>query len=305
MASTSPNARESPIVFETDFPFLPLHSRGKVRDIYDLGDSLLIVATDRVSAYDVVLPTPIPEKGRVLTQMSLFWFERLGNVVKNHVAIADCRAIANAVRRSDPRFIAQVEGRAMIVKKAEPIPIECVVRGYISGSAWAEYSESGTVCGVRLPEGFKQADRLPEPIFTPATKAESGHDQNISVSQMTGAIGEDLAEDLIDTSLVLYKEASDHALERGIIIADTKFEFGLSDGEMILIDEVFTPDSSRFWDAECYEPGHSQPSFDKQPLRDYLDSMGWDRKPPAPGLPPEVVEATTARYKEASRRLLP
>jgi phosphoribosylaminoimidazole-succinocarboxamide synthase len=306
MTTLSPSTPiEPPVVYETDFGFLPLHSRGKVRDIYDLGDSLLIIATDRVSAFDVVSPTPIPGKGRVLTQMSLFWFDRLKGIVPNHVLVRDANAIARQVSRMAPDFVAALDERAMLVKKAEPIPIECVVRGYISGSAWQEYRQAGTVCGAELPPGLVEAQKLHAPIFTPATKSAKGHDENIPVSQMADRVGSELTQEIVAASLALYREAAEYALMKGIIIADTKFEFGLADQELILIDEVFTPDSSRFWDSKVYEPGHSQPSFDKQPLRDYLDSIGWDRQPPAPELPTEVVKATTARYEEVYRRLVP
>ena len=272
-------------------------SRGKVRDIYDLGDRLLIVATDRLSAFDVVLPTPIPDKGRVLTQLSLFWFEKLRDIVPHHVISAtEFPPILAAVSE-------QLRGRAMLVRRTEPIPIECVVRGYLSGSGWKEYKASGKVCGIALPAGLRESDKLPEPIFTPATKAQSGHDENISFEDAADRIGRELAARLREVSLEIYRRAAAYALERGIIIADTKFEFGLAGIELVWIDEALTPDSSRFWPAADYAPGGPQPSFDKQYVRDYLERIGWKKQPPAPELPPDVVEATRARYLEAHRRL--
>jgi len=292
------------ILLETNLSGLAF--RGKVRDTYDLGDRLLIVATDRISAYDVVLPTGIPDKGAVLTQMSEFWFQKTAGIVPNHYL--------QTVRRSDGRIEPdrlpllgevppELAGRAMIVRKAKRIDIECVVRGYLAGSAWAEYQERGTVCGERLPEGLRESEKLPSPIFTPSTKAESGHDQNISFAEMASLIGSGLAASLRDYSLAVFQFAEAFARERGIIIADTKMEFGLLGDELILIDELLTPDSSRFWPADQYAPGRSQPSFDKQPVRDWLTASGWNKEPPAPTLPAEVVTQTTARYREAFRRL--
>ena len=286
------------VVRETNFPGLALRGRGKVRDIYEVGDRLLIVATDRLSAFDVILPTPIPDKGRVLTQLSLFWFEKLNSVVPNHVVSA--RDFGNELAP----FASELSGRAMLVRKTEPIPIECVVRGYLAGSGWKDYQKTGAVCGIPLPEGLRESDKLPEPIFTPSTKATSGHDENISFEEVCRVIGRALAERLRDVSLEIYRRASEYAAERGIIIADTKFEFGLDGQELVWIDEALTPDSSRFWPAAGYEPGRAQPSFDKQFVRDYLERCGWSKQPPAPSLPDEVVADTQAKYREAYRRLV-
>ena len=283
----------SAIISQTDFPGLKLRGRGKVRDIYDLGDQLLIVATDRLSAFDVVLPTPIPDKGRVLTQLSLFWFNKLANVVPNHVLTAE-----NFDGELTP-YRSSLAGRAMLVKKTEPIPIECVVRGYISGSGWKDYQKTGAICGISLPAGLRESDKLPEAIFTPSTKATTGHDENISFDETVARIGGPLAEHLRDTSLKIYRLASEYAAERGIIIADTKFEFGMMDNKMIWIDEALTPDSSRFWPADQYSPGKAQPSFDKQYVRDYLEQIRWNKQPPTPALPQEVARATSEKYMEA------
>jgi phosphoribosylaminoimidazole-succinocarboxamide synthase len=287
----------NPVVWKTEFAGAMLRSRGKVRDIYDLGDALLIVATDRISAFDVVLPTPIPDKGRVLTQLSLFWFETLAGIVPHHVISA------TDFPDSLAPFCAQLRGRAMLVRKTEPLPIECVVRGYISGSGWKDYCSTGAVCGVPLPPSLRESEILPEPIFTPATKAQTGHDENISLEQAAEMVGRETAERVRDLSLEIYRRASELARARGIIIADTKFEFGLAGGEIIWIDEALTPDSSRFWPADGYAPGGAQPSFDKQYVRDYLERIGWNKQPPAPELPADVVAATTAKYREAYRRL--
>ncbi len=283
------------VIAQTNFPGLNLRARGKVRDIYELGDRLLIVATDRLSAFDVVLPTPIPDKGRVLTQLSLFWFEKLADVVPNHVISA-----SNFSGELAP-FAQQLEGRAMLVRRTDPVPIECVVRGYISGSGWKEYQKSGAVCGIPLPDGLHESDKLPELIFTPSTKATTGHDENISFDETVARVGLPLAGKLRDVSLTIYRKASEHAAARGIIIADTKFEFGLLNGELIWIDEALTPDSSRFWPADQYSPGKAQPSFDKQYVRDYLERIGWNKRPPAPALPSDVVAATRDKYREAYR----
>ncbi len=287
----------SAIISQTDFPKLKLRGRGKVRDIYELDDRLLIVATDRLSAFDVVLPTPIPDKGRVLTQLSLFWFNKLANVVPNHVITAENFDGELAPYRSS------LEGRAMLVKKTEPVPIECVVRGYISGSGWKDYQKTGAICDISLPSGLRESDKLPEAIFTPSTKATSGHDENISFDETISRIGRPLAERLRDTSLKIYRLASEYAAARGIIIADTKFEFGMIGNEMIWIDEALTPDSSRFWPAGEYSAGKAQPSFDKQYVRDYLEKIGWDKRPPAPALPPDVVAGTTRKYRDAYQRI--
>ena len=286
-------------LLETHFTDVPLLARGKVRDIYDLGSQLLIVATDRISAFDVVMPNGIPDKGRVLTQMSLFWFEFTQEIVENHLATADPTEYPASIGK----YLEVLVGRSMLVRRAEVVPVECVVRGYLAGSGWKEYRESGTVCGIALPEGLRESDKLPEPIFTPATKAESGHDINIGPEQAMEIVGEGRYRELERLSLALYGKAADYARERGIIIADTKFEFGRAGDKLILIDEVLTPDSSRFWPVDEYEPGRAQRSFDKQPVRDYLESTGWDKKRPAPPLPPEVVASTSERYREALRLL--
>jgi phosphoribosylaminoimidazole-succinocarboxamide synthase len=285
------------VVSQTNFPGLNLRGRGKVRDIYDLGDQLLIVATDRLSAFDVVLPTPIPDKGRVLTQLSLFWFDQLSDVIPHHVI--EAKNFGGALAP----FAKDLAGRAMLVRKTEPLPIECVVRGYIVGSGWKDYQKTGAICGIPLPSGLRESDRLPEPIFTPSTKATTGHDENISFEQAATTVGKDLAEKLRDVSITLYKRAAEHALKQGIIIADTKFEFGLLNGELIWIDEALTPDSSRFWPAADYAPGRSQPSFDKQYVRDYLERIGWNKQPPAPALPADVVAGTQQKYRESYQRI--
>ena len=271
-------------------------AQGKVRDIFDLGKALLIVATDRLSAFDVVLPDPVPYKGEVLTKISLFWFDLLGGIVPNHLLSAEeCDLPESLAAHADA-----LRGRFMLVKKAEVFPVECIVRGYLAGSGWKEYRESGTVCGQRLPEGLVESSRLPEPIFTPSTKAAIGdHDENISFERMVEIVGAEHAEQLRDASLALYTAARDHAAKRGIIIADTKFEFGLVDGAVTLIDEVLTPDSSRFWPADEYAAGGPQPSFDKQFVRDWLEASGWDKRPPAPALPEDVIVMTAEKYVEA------
>ena len=289
----------TPAVFETNLPGLPLLGRGKVRDIYGLGDQLLIVASDRLSAFDVVNPTPIPEKGRVLTGLSVFWFGLLADLTKTHFITDQVADMGHGLEA----HAGLLQGRSMLVHRTEPILIECVVRGYLAGSGWREYRDSGTVCGIALPQGLVEADELPEPIFTPAAKAQSGHDENISFEDAAARVGEDVATTLRDRSIAIYNAARDYARGRGILIADTKFEWGVLGDEIILIDEVLTPDSSRFWPLDRYQPGGSQPSFDKQPVRDWLDAQDWDKTPPAPALPPDVVEQTTARYLEALHRL--
>jgi phosphoribosylaminoimidazole-succinocarboxamide synthase len=285
------------VISQTDFPGLKLRGRGKVRDIYELGEKLLIVATDRLSAFDVVLPTPIPDKGKVLTQISLFWFETLANVVPNHVLSGTEFPGALAP------YAASLRGRAMVVRKTDPLPVECVVRGYISGSGWKDYQKTGAICGISLPKGLRESDRLPEPIFTPSTKATTGHDENISFEETVAQIGRPLAEKIRDISLKIYQQASDRAAKHGIIIADTKFEFGLIGDELIWIDEALTPDSSRFWPADQYAPGKAQPSFDKQYVRDYLERIGWNKQAPGPELPADVVKATQAKYREAYEKV--
>ncbi len=272
-----------------------LSSSGKVRDLYDAGpDRLLMVASDRISAFDAILPTPIPDKGRVLTGMSLFWFERTQDLVANHLVSADAAAAG---------FDPDLAGRAMLVRRADVVALECVARGYLSGSGWSQYRETGAVCGVGLPPGLRESDRLPAPIFTPTTKADEGHDLPVSPREAAELVGRGLAERLKELTLSLYERAAAVALDRGIILADTKFEFGFCDGELILVDEMCTPDSSRLWPADAYEPGRAQASFDKQYVRDWLDASGWDREPPAPQLPADVVESTAARYREAYERI--
>jgi phosphoribosylaminoimidazole-succinocarboxamide synthase len=289
-----------PVVLNTEFKDLKLMSRGKVRDMYDCGDTLLIVATDRISAFDVVLPDGIPCKGAVLSQMSAYWFAALGDVIDNHLLSADpaafpppCRAHAQAL-----------QGRAMLVKKAKPLPVECVVRGYLAGSGWTEYQRSGSICGIPIVKGLQESSRLEEPIFTPTTKAEQGtHDENITMEKVEELIGRDLARRVKEVSLRLYAKGSEMARRKGIIICDTKFEFGLFNGNLILIDEALTPDSSRFWPEDEYQPGRPQRSFDKQFVRDYLLTLTWDKKPPAPRLPADIIEKTSERYQEAYRRI--
>jgi phosphoribosylaminoimidazole-succinocarboxamide synthase len=299
--SNLPSGAAMRVVRETNFGGIAPAARGKVRDIYDLGDQLLIVASDRLSAFDVVLPTGIPDKGRVLTQLSLFWFDLLRDVIPNHVV--------SATEFPTPfdAYKDELDGRSMVVRKTQPLPIECVVRGYVSGSGWKDYRVSGKICGIDLPNGLVESDRLPEPIFTPATKAVTGHDENISFDQAATLIGRDLAERVRDVSLAIYKRAAEYAEPRSIILADTKFEFGLlenpSGDELIWIDEALTPDSSRFWPAAHYEPGGPQPSFDKQFVRDYLERIQWSKTPPGPELPPEIVALTSEKYREAYRIL--
>jgi phosphoribosylaminoimidazole-succinocarboxamide synthase len=287
-------------VIKTDFPGLNIFKRGKVRDVYDLGDTLLMVATDRISAFDVVMPDPIPDKGKILTQISLFWFDLMKPLLQNHIISSktddypeDCKKYADIL-----------EGRSMLVKKTNPLPVECVVRGYISGSGWKSYQESGRICGIKLPEGLKESEKLAETIYTPSTKEEVGtHDVNIDFNETVNLLGKDIAEKVKSLSYEIYKKGAEIAEEKGIIIADTKFEFGLIEDEIILIDEVLTPDSSRFWPEETYRPGGSQESFDKQYLRDYLLSINWDQKPPAPPLPEEVIKNTRNKYIEALNKL--
>lgn len=289
-----------PVLRETRLPGVELFSRGKVRDVYEVPDKrLLVVATDRLSAFDVVMTEGIPGKGTVLTQLSVFWFEFFQGVVPHHFLSA---RLADYPRELQ-KFGGQLEGRSMLVQKARPFPIECVVRGYLAGSGWKDYKATGAVCGVKLPAGLKESSKLENPIFTPATKAQSGHDENISWEEMVRQIGEEAAEKLREYSLMLYSKARDYAEQRGIILADTKFEFGRGGDRIILIDEVLTPDSSRFWPLEGYQPGGAQPSFDKQFVRDFLESLQWNKQPPPPTLPPEVVEKTSEKYREAFRLL--
>ncbi len=287
-------------IYETRFENLKLLKKGKVRDIYDLGDRILLVATDRISAFDVVMRETVPDKGRVLTQISLFWFKAMESICPNHVVSGNVEEFPDVCKP----YASELEGRSMLVRKTEALSVECVVRGYISGSGWKSYRKSGKVCGIELPKGLKESEKLPKPIFTPSTKEELGaHDINISFEEAAQRIGPDLAARARDLSLAIYEKGAGMALEKGIIIADTKFEFGLAGDELILIDEVLTPDSSRFWPESEYKPGGPQRSFDKQFLRDYLLSIEWDQKPPAPPLPPNVVEATREKYIEALKRL--
>ncbi|MGB2884566.1 MAG: phosphoribosylaminoimidazolesuccinocarboxamide synthase [Dehalococcoidia bacterium] len=296
------------VLLETDLP--NLFYRGKVRDTYEVADDqFLLIATDRVSAFDVVLPAGIPDKGIVLNQFSAFWFEQTSHIVPNHLidVVNDVNWLNSTYGErvcsgyySYPPYVAR---RSMIVRRAERIDVECVVRGYISGSAWAEYQKSGTICGITLPEDLRESEQLSQPIFTPTTKADTGHDEPITIEEMRGLIGEALTREIMEKSLAIYDYAAQYARGRGIIIADTKMEFGMVNGKLILIDELLTPDSSRFWDVETYSPGKPQPSFDKQPLRDWLSASGWNKEPPAPELPPEIVESTAERYREAYRRL--
>src|SRR2546421_2302570 len=285
-------------LLQIDLPGIPKIKSGKVREMFDLGDRLLLVATDRISAFDCIMPNGIPRKGEVLTQISFFWFEQFAALIPNHLLARADDPLPPAL---EP-FARQLARRSMIVKKAKPLAIECVVRGYLAGSGWQEYRKRQTVCGIKLPPGLSESSELPEPIFTPATKAETGHDENISFEQAAEIVGRSVAEQARASSLKIYTAAREYARERGIIIADTKFEFGLFNHEMILIDEVLTPDSSRFWPADEYQPGRSQPSFDKQFVRDYLETLAWNKTPPAPALPPEVVAKTQAKYLEAYKR---
>jgi phosphoribosylaminoimidazole-succinocarboxamide synthase len=291
-------------LLETDFPTLTRHGRGKVRDIYVVDDALLIVATDRISAFDYVLGSGIPEKGKVLNQLSAFWFDRMGALVPHHVITTD---VARYPEAAQP-YAAALQGRSMLCRRTRPIPIECVARGYLSGSGWKDYQKTGAVCGVTLPKGLRESDRLPEPIFTPATKAESGHDENISEEEAGRLVGADLVARLKQLTLDIYRRGCEHAESKGIIIADTTFEFGLVGAgdpatDVVLIDEVLTPDSSRFWPKDQYRPGQAQPSFDKQYVRDYLEQIRWNKQPPVPALPDDVVQRTREKYVEAFRRL--
>ncbi len=287
--------QHSEILLQTNLPGIQLLGRGKVRDVYAVDDKLLIVASDRISAFDYILATGIPNKGRILTQLSVFWFDFLRDVTPTHFLTASVDEYPAPLRV----YKDQLEGRSMLVKRARMFDIECVARGYLAGSGWKEYQQSGTVCGIRLPAGMKESDRLPEPIFTPATKAQSGHDENISFDRVVSAVGGDLAQQLRSLTLQIYSKAAAYAETRGVIIADTKFEFGLAGDTLVLADEVLTPDSSRFWPRATYNPGGAQPSYDKQYVRDYLESIRWNKQPPAPALPPEVAAKTSEKYFEA------
>jgi phosphoribosylaminoimidazole-succinocarboxamide synthase len=282
-------------VIDTELPGIPLFRKGKVRDVYDLGEHLLLIATDRISAFDVIMPNGIPDKGKILTQMSLFWFDLTNDIVENHLVARRVKDFPSKLHQ----FSDILEGRSLLVKKAAPYPIECVARGYLAGGGWSDYLKDGAICGIKLPKGLKLAERLPETIFTPATKAESGHDENIPFEEAARVVGEDVLVKLRELTLALYEKARQHAREHDIIISDTKFEFGLLDGRIILIDEILTPDSSRFWPASSYEPGTNPLSFDKQYVRDYLETLDWDKTPPAPELPDEVIMNTRAKYLEA------
>jgi phosphoribosylaminoimidazole-succinocarboxamide synthase len=293
------NTAKSNVILETQLPGVELLGRGKVRDIYGLDDRLLIVATDRISAFDYILATGIPDKGCVLTGLSVFWFDFLGGIVPTHFLTADVSEYPAALRP----YSSQLEGRSMLVKRAKMMDVECVARGYLAGSGWKEYRETGRVCGISLPSGLKESDKLPEPIFTPATKAQTGHDENVSFEKVVEMVGPDLARRLRSLTLGIYSKAAAYAEARGVLIADTKFEFGLLGDVLILADEVLTPDSSRFWPSATYCPGGPQPSYDKQYVRDYLESIRWNKQPPAPGLPPEVAARTSEKYKEAYRAL--
>jgi phosphoribosylaminoimidazole-succinocarboxamide synthase len=294
-----PDTTESAVLLQTELPGVTLLARGKVRDVYALGDKLLIVASDRISAFDYILATGIPGKGRILTQLSVFWFDFLRDVTPTHFIAANVDEYPEALRA----FRGQLEGRSMLVKRAKMMDVECVVRGYLAGSGWKEYRETGGVCGISLPPGLKESDRLPEPIFTPSTKAQTGHDENIPFEKVVGMLGADLAHRLRSVTLAIYQKAASYAETRGVIIADTKFEFGLDGEQLILADEVLTPDSSRFWPLETYRPGGPQPSYDKQYVRDYLESIRWNKQPPAPGLPPDVARRTAEKYTQAYEAL--
>jgi phosphoribosylaminoimidazole-succinocarboxamide synthase len=285
------------LVLKTEFPDVPLLKRGKVRDIYDLGDHLLLIATDRISAFDVVLPNGIPGKGMVLTRISMYWFRQIEDIIINHVVATDIKDFPRHLQK----YADVLEGRSMLVRKAEPLPVECVVRGYLAGSGWKEYQKSGSVCGIKMPEGLVESSRLSQPVFTPSTKEEAGHDINISFGEVERIVGGEIAGKLKDTSLAIYSKARNIAEKKGIIIADTKFEFGLFDGKLIIIDELLTPDSSRFWSLEDYSPGRGQDSYDKQIVRDYLLTLDWDKTYPGPFLPDDIVEKTANRYLEILR----
>ncbi len=290
---------KSNVLLKTDFKDLKLFRRGKVRDVYDLGDKLLIVSTDRISCFDVVLPNGIPDKGKVLTSISLFWFDLIKDIIPHHLITADVDKYPNDLKK----YREDLAGRSMLVLKSKPLPVECIVRGYISGSGWKEYKEKQSICGISLPSGLKESDKLPEIIFTPSTKADVGHDQNVNQKYIENLVGVDIADRLKKVSIEVYKRASDYALGKGIIIADTKFEFGMHNDKMIIIDEVLTPDSSRFWPLNEYKPGGACPSFDKQFVRDYLETLDWNKTPPAPTLPQEIIHKTNQKYLDAYRKL--
>ena len=287
------------VLLQTDYKDLKLFRRGKVRDVYDLGDNLLIVSTDRISCFDVILPSAIPDKGKVLTGISIFWFDFIKDIVAHHLVQSETEKYPPVLAK----YKSELSGRSMLVLKTKPFPVECIVRGYLSGSGWKEYKENQSVCGIKLPKGLKESDKLPEVIFTPSTKADAGHDQNVDQKYIENLLGEQTAGHLKNLSIQVYKKASEYALKKGIIIADTKFEFGLYDGRIIIIDEVLTPDSSRFWPLEQYQPGRAQPSFDKQFVRDYLETLSWDKNPPAPVLSDEIIRKTRDKYFDAYHKL--
>ena len=287
------------VLLKTEFKDLKLFRRGKVRDVYDLGDKLLIVSTDRISCFDVVLPCGIPYKGKVLTSISAFWFDFIKDIIAHHLITADVEKYPSELRK----YKDDLSGRSMLVLKTKPLPVECVVRGYLSGSGWKEYKQKQSVCGISLPAGLRESDKLPEVIFTPSTKADVGHDENVNQQYVEGLLGRETAEALKKISIEVYQRARDYALQKGIIIADTKFEFGIYNNQIIIIDEALTPDSSRFWPLEDYQPGQSQPSFDKQFVRDYLETLDWNKIPPAPALPEEIISRTTEKYLDAYRKL--
>ncbi len=287
------------VLLQTEFKDLKLFRRGKVRDVYDLEDKLLIVSTDRISCFDVILPSGIPHKGQVLTAISVFWFDFLKEIVPNHFETSEIGDYPGCLKK----YADMLKGRSMIVKKSSPLPVECIVRGYLSGSGWKDYLKTGSVCGIKLTEGLRQSEKLPEIIFTPSTKAESGHDINITESAVEQKLGKEITDKIRKASIEIYQKASEYADKHGIIIADTKFEFGLQDNKIILIDEVLTPDSSRFWPKDSYGPGSAQPSFDKQFVRDYLETLDWDKTPPGPELPEDIIKKTTQKYKEAFNKL--
>jgi phosphoribosylaminoimidazole-succinocarboxamide synthase len=289
----------SAALISTNFPQVKVYKRGKVRDVYDLGDKLLIVATDRISCFDVVLPTPIPDKGKILTKISLFWFSFLKSTVQNHLISAELKDLPSELKKHK----AELEDRFMLTKKCKVVPFECVVRGYLSGSGWKEYQRNQSICGIKLPKGLRESEKLPDPLFTPATKAEVGHDENVNFDYVRRALGDNLANKIKDMSIRIYQKAASYAENKGIIIADTKFEFGLDKERLILVDEVLTPDSSRFWPKDEFALGRPQSSFDKQFVRDYLETLDWDKTPPAPALPKEVVDNTVSKYKEALKCL--
>ncbi|MDD5476860.1 MAG: phosphoribosylaminoimidazolesuccinocarboxamide synthase [Candidatus Omnitrophica bacterium] len=289
----------SNVLLKTEFRDLKLFRRGKVRDVYDLGDKLLIVSTDRISCFDVVLPCGIPDKGKVLTGISEFWFDFIKDIIPHHLITTDIDKYPLNLKK----YKSDLAGRSMLVLKTKPLPVECVVRGYLCGSAWKEYQKKQSVCGISLPKGLRESDKLPEAIFTPSTKADVGHDQNVDQEYVEDLVGADIATNLKKISIAVYRRAGDYALQKGIIIADTKFEFGIYNGRLIIIDEVLTPDSSRFWPLDEYQPGHPQPSFDKQFVRDYLETLDWDKAPPAPALPEEIIDRTREKYLDAYRKL--